>query len=172
MLTPLDIENREFKRKFGGYDRDDVEDFMSLILNDYEKLYKENISYKDKIEALTEVVNHFKAQEETLNSAIVSAQKAADSIIKNANESADLILKEAKLKASDIVREANEDIAKLKEKYQAIKQEMENYKIRMSAIINAQLNILKDIDDNSISHALTGTPRKDDENVSGEEQRL
>ena len=49
MLTPLDIENREFKRTMGGYNRDDVEDFMGLILNDYEKLYTENAQLRAQI---------------------------------------------------------------------------------------------------------------------------
>ena len=54
MLTPLDIANREFKKTMGGYNRDDVEDFMSLLLVDYEKLYKENLASRDKITALNE----------------------------------------------------------------------------------------------------------------------
>lgn len=56
MLTPLDIENREFKKTMGGYNRDDVEDFMSLLLVDYEKLYKESIASRDRITTLTEAV--------------------------------------------------------------------------------------------------------------------
>lgn len=145
MLTPLDIENREFKKKMGGYDRDDVEDFMGLLLNDYEKLYKDNIANRDKIETLTDALNHFKAQEETMNNAILAAQQAADSLTRSASDKADLILKEARFKAAEIVREANADITKLEDKYTNLKQEMENYKLRMSAIVQAQLDILKDI---------------------------
>lgn len=82
MLTPLDIENREFKKTMGGYNRDDVEDFMSLLLVDYEKLYKENLASRDKITALNEAVEHYKGQEETMQNAILAAQKAADSLAK------------------------------------------------------------------------------------------
>ncbi len=164
MLTPLDIENKEFKKRLGGYDRDDVESFLGLVLNDYEKCYKENIAYRDKVDTLTDAVNHFKAQEETLNNAIVSAQKAADTIIRNAGESADLIEREARLKADEIVRQAHTGIAGIQANYQKLKQEMENYKIRMSAIIKAQLDILNDITD-----APQGYPGKDDEHVSREE---
>lgn len=77
MLTPLDIENREFKKTMGGYNRDDVEDFMSLLLVDYEKLYKESIASRDRITTLTEAVEHYKGQEETMQNAILAAQKAA-----------------------------------------------------------------------------------------------
>ena len=41
MLTPVDIENKVFKKaKIGGYDIDDVEDFLEKIIEDYETLYK------------------------------------------------------------------------------------------------------------------------------------
>lgn len=166
MLTPLDIENREFKKKMGGYDRDDVEDFMGLLLNDYEKLYKDNIAYRDKIDNLTEALNHYKAQEETMNNAILAAQQAADTLTRTANEKAELIIKEARFKASEIVREANSDIGKLEEKYTGLKQEMENYRHRMSAIVQAQLDILKDVN----QPLQETTLRKGDEFVVSEQE--
>ncbi|HIV03480.1 MAG TPA: DivIVA domain-containing protein [Candidatus Aphodoplasma excrementigallinarum] len=145
MLTPLDIENREFKKTMGGYNRDDVEDFMSLLLVDYEKLYKENLASRDKIASLSEAVEHYKGQEETMQNAILAAQKAADSLAKTANDQADLIIREAKAKAAEIIREANAEIAKLESKYAEMKQQVESYKMRVSAIIKSQLDILDDL---------------------------
>ena len=145
MLTPLDIENREFKKTMGGYNRDDVEDFMSLLLVDYEKLYKESIASRDRITTLTEAVEHYKCQEETMQNAILAAQKAADSLAKTANDQADLIIREAKAKAAEIIREANGEIAKLESKYAEMKQQVESYKMRVSAIIKSQLDILNDL---------------------------
>ena len=145
MLTPLDIENREFKKTMGGYNRDDVEDFMSLLLVDYEKLYKENLASRDKIMSLNEAVEHYTGQEETMQNAILAAQKAADSLAKTANDQADLIIREAKAKAAEIIREANAEIAKLESKYAEMKQQVESYKMRVSAIIKSQLDILDDL---------------------------
>ena len=145
MLTPLDIENREFKKTMGGYNRDDVEDFMSLLLVDYEKLYKESIASRDRITTLTEAVEHYKGQEETMQNAILAAQKAADSLAKTANDQADLIIREAKAKAAEIIRAANGEIAKLESKYAEMKQQVESYKMRVSAIIKSQLDILNDL---------------------------
>lgn len=149
MLTPLEIENREFKRTMGGYNRDDVEDFMSLILVDYEKLYKESIAARDKIETLSEAVEHYKHQESTMQNAIIAAQTAADSLKQTANEQADLIIREAKAKANDIIREANQEIADLDKKYAEMKQQIESYKMRVSAIIKSQLDILNDLNEDN-----------------------
>lgn len=145
MLTPLEIENREFKKTVGGYNRDDVEDFMSMILLDYEKLYRENIASREKIETLTEAIEGYKNQEATMRNAILAAQKAADTLAKTAEEKADLIIREAQAKASDIIREANEEISKLDSRYADMKQQIESYKMRVGAIIKSQLDILNDL---------------------------
>ncbi len=150
MLTPLEIENREFKKTMGGYNRDDVEDFMSLILVDYEKLYKESIAARDKIDTLSEAVENYKNQESTMQNAIMAAQKAADSLKQAATEQADLIVREAKLKASEIIAEANKEIASLDAKYNDLRQQMESYKMRMSALIKSQLEVLGDINSDSV----------------------
>jgi len=145
MLTPLDIENREFKRTFTGYKRDDVEDFMSLILHDYERMYKENLAFKDKVELLTNAVNHYKVQEETMKNSIVVAQKAADMLTHSSTENAELIIKEAKIQAENIIRDAQDTVVKIKERHTRLLQEVESYRLRSTAIIKAQLDILQDI---------------------------
>ena len=145
MLTPLDIENREFKKTLNGYNRDDVEDFMSLLLVDYEKLYKDNIANKEKIEALNASVLGYKQQEVTLQNAIMAAQQAADALKATANEQADLILRDAKSKAAQIIRDANDEIKKLEGRYRELNQQIESYKMRVGAIIKSQLEILEDL---------------------------
>ena len=47
MLTPLEIENKTFnKQVVNGYSTNEVHEFMTALLKDYEQLYKENIEYK------------------------------------------------------------------------------------------------------------------------------
>ena len=43
MLTPLDIQNKTFKKKFSGYSKADVDEFFSLVCEAYDKLYTENV---------------------------------------------------------------------------------------------------------------------------------
>ncbi|MEF9921853.1 MAG: DivIVA domain-containing protein [Anaerovoracaceae bacterium] len=48
MITPLDIENKEFARGVRGYKEDEVDDFLDLVIIDYEKLLLENQKLKKK----------------------------------------------------------------------------------------------------------------------------
>ena len=38
MMTPLDIQTKTFKKAINGYDKNDVDSYLELILADYEKL--------------------------------------------------------------------------------------------------------------------------------------
>ena len=57
MLTPTDVENKVFKKaKIGGYDINDVEDFLEKLIVDYEATFKEVTELKDKCANLQESV--------------------------------------------------------------------------------------------------------------------
>ena len=41
-LTPLDIQNKSFPVKMRGYEKDEVDDFLDLIVRDYEDAVQKN----------------------------------------------------------------------------------------------------------------------------------
>ena len=45
-ITPQDITDKEFSRKFRGYDQEEVDEFLDKIYIDYEEL----VRYKDETE--------------------------------------------------------------------------------------------------------------------------
>ena len=42
----MDIHNKEFKRSFRGYNEDEIDEFLDQVVNDYERLYRENDQLK------------------------------------------------------------------------------------------------------------------------------
>ena len=49
MLAPSEIDNIRFSKTIKGYNVDEVDDFLDQLIADYEKLYRENAEFKDKI---------------------------------------------------------------------------------------------------------------------------
>ena len=49
MLTPADIENKEFKKEMRGYNMTEVNIFLKEVAMSYEKIYQENLSAMDRI---------------------------------------------------------------------------------------------------------------------------
>ena len=149
MITPLDIENKTFgKQMVNGYNVEEVKEFMATLLADYEKLYKENIEYKDKITVLNQGIQHYKSIEDTLQNALVVAQGTAETVKKNAKVEAENILKEAEINAIKSVDEINKQTVEKRMQLDDAKKQFDVYKAKMEALLISQLELLKEINKN------------------------
>ena len=144
MLTPLELEKKEFKGGV-GYSKGSVNEFFAKVREDYEKLYKENIELKDKINLLNEGIGQYKAMEEVLKTAMINAQTSAEEIKKNAQEKADNILQEAEFMAQKNREFSNQEVIDAKVEAENIRKEMQVYKSKVEAIIKSQLDLLKEM---------------------------
>ena len=147
MLTPLEIENVRFQKALKGYNVDEVDDFLDQLSADYEKLYKENLEYKAKIEESERELEHYKNVEQTLQNTLILAQGAADDIKKVAEQKAEQIIKEAEGVAKESVNDLAKQEFELRIKMEDMKKQFEMYKARMEALLISQLEMLKDIND-------------------------
>ena len=145
MLTPIDIDNKTFKKaKIGGYDINDVEDFLVKVMEDYETLYKENAELKDKSSAMQESVSYYKSLEEGVNKSIENAYSEADKLKQEAEQQAELIKKEAELNAKQNLEELKVEILKKEAELEEKKKQLQIYKIKVSSMLEAQLKILNE----------------------------
>jgi len=146
MITPLDIENKTFsKQAINGYSTQEVHEFMAELLKDYERIYKENIEFKDKIQVLNQGIQHYKAIEDTLQNALVVAQGTAETVKANARIEADNILKEAELSARKSVEEIGQKVLEKQLRLEETEKQFDVYKARMEALLISQLELLKDM---------------------------
>ena len=131
-----------------GYNTEEVQAFLNELLIDYEKLYKENIEYKDKIEVLNQGIQHYKSIEDTLQNALVVAQGTAESVKNSAKLEADNIIKEAELNALKSVDDINKQVLEKKMLLDDTKKQFEVYKAKMESLLISQLEILKEVNKN------------------------
>lgn len=144
MLTPIEIEKHSYKKGFRGYSTEEVDEFTRVICEDYEKLYKENIVLKDKINILTNAVKQYKSMEETLQNAIIVAQSAGEEVQKNAREKADNIIKEAENQAGRILNDAGKEVTKVSYEYEKMKRNVEVFRTKIISLLTSQLDIVKE----------------------------
>ena len=152
MLTPLDIENKTFSKQIvNGYSTEEVQAFMADLLKDYERLYKENIEYKDKIDVLNQGIQHYKSIEDTLQNALVVAQGTAESVKQNAKVEADNIIKEAEINALKSVDTINKQVVEKRLQLDDTRKQFDVYKAKMEALLISQLELLKEVNKNENS---------------------
>ena len=139
MITPLDIQNKEFRKSFMGYKSQEVDNFLDEIVSDYENLYKENIELKDKIALLTDKINHYNNLEDTLKNTLVVAQTTSDDVIGSARDKAKLIIEESESQGRKIITRAEDEVRNIKREYEYLKKEIFIFKTRYQSFIEAQL---------------------------------
>ena len=112
MITPSDIENKEFRRVKKGFDPDEVDEFLDLIIVDMEKLIKENRRLKDELAKVSSQVDKHVNSESTVYETLAAAKQLMNDIAASAERRAEILLKNAELQADMITREAKENISR------------------------------------------------------------
>ena len=148
-LTPMDIHNKEFNRSFRGYNEDEVDQFLDDVVDDFEKLYKDNIELRDRLNSLAEQVNQFRTMEKTLKETLVTAQKTADEVIEVAQKKSELIIQEAEEKARQIREEAEKAVIEANREHFEIKRQIKMLKSNIRSLLEAQIEQIEQISDDA-----------------------
>ncbi len=144
--TPEELRSICLKRSFlDGYSRKQVNNLLALIDEDYSRVMKENEDLKTKINSLSEAIQHYKMLEESLQHSILVAQHTSEQIKVNACEKARLITSEAEANATKLIESANNEIIRAKGKLEEIKAEIFALKSKTEALLQAQMDVLKQI---------------------------
>lgn len=106
MLTPVDIHNKEFTTSFRGFNKEDVDDFLDQVVNDYETLYRENCQLKKEIELNKKQLDQYHQLEKNLQDTLLVAQRTADEVVTTANTRGEEIRQAAKQAGENLKREA------------------------------------------------------------------
>ena len=142
-LTPLDIHNKEFSRRFKGYDEDEVNEFLDRIIKDYESILRDRNELQEEARELQERLGHFTNIEETLNKSILLAQETAEDVKSNAQKEAKLIIKEAEKNADRIVNESLTRSRQLAIDTEEMKKQAKVFRTRLKMLVEAQLEMIK-----------------------------
>ncbi len=105
-LTPLDIQNKSFPVKMRGYEKDEVDDFLDLIVRDYEDAVQKNRELEKALKHVEEKLEYFNELKDALNQSIIVAQDTADKVKTSASKESEVIVTSAQNKADEMVAKA------------------------------------------------------------------
>lgn len=140
MLTPVDVQNKVFKGGI-GFDKKDVEAFMSDLASDYSELYRSNVELKDKVATLDESLQHYRTIEESVQKSLTISEKAAEETMNAAKDKARQINIEAEKKAESIVADAQAELERLQEEIFRLQNQHKQFVSQFKKVLNAQLQL-------------------------------
>ena len=147
MLKINAVNNKTFAKGFRGYDSAEVDEFMERVRKDFEKLYQENMEYKETVERLNSKLEHYQQMESTLHSTLIIAQETAEDVKLNAKKQMELMLKETEVKSQRMLNEASLKVQKMQQEYDEIKKQAQVFRTRLKTLLDAQLEMLKTADE-------------------------
>ena len=122
MFTPQEIQEQTFsKAVFGGYDMQQVDDFLEPLTEDYITLYKENSVLKAKMKILVEKLEEYRAQETKQSTAAADAEAKSAQLLKETQARCAAMLQNAEVnaQANAQVNAANVQLAQLNQQLHA-----------------------------------------------------
>ena len=169
-LTPMDINNKEFKRGLRGYNPEEVDEFLDEVVENYEELYKDNSKLREKVASLTEQIEHYSKIESTIQNTLVLAHNAADQAKSSAEKEAELVVKNANETAQRIVDKAHADVIQINDEYDRVKQEFIKFRAKFRNFINTQLETFDDLEKDVTKNYSISTPVEDEAAIDSEVQ--
>ena len=157
MITPRQIREKKISTvERDGYDRNEVNELLVDIIESYEAVCEENKELYRKMEILANRIEEYRDDEDSIKTAIISAQKMAHQVTAEAKEKAEQTIAEsaasaqqtvqdAKAKADKIVGEAREYVSNLtKEKAQAADEIIADAQSKANAAISSAQLVAQD----------------------------
>jgi cell division initiation protein len=141
-ITPLDIQQQQFRIRFRGFDVREVDSFLEQIVDEFETLIRENANRLSQIQRLRREIEEYRDREKGFKDAMVSAQKVLDDIKINAKKEAELIVAEAEMKAEKILSTAHERLTQLHEDISELKRQRIQIEVELGSILEAHRKLL------------------------------
>lgn len=103
IYTAENIRDIEFQKSgFGSYKASDVNAFVEEVASDYESMQQKNEELIAKLRILAETVEEYRKNEDTVKTAILTAQRTANSMMRDAEANMNALINEKTLQAEQL----------------------------------------------------------------------
>ncbi len=141
-LSPLEITQREFGKKFRGLDPEEVHTFLEQIAEEMTRVVQENTERAAQIQRLDAQVRANQEREDSLRNTLVTAQKMTDEIKTNATREAELVLKDAELKAERLLEQAHRKLAQVQAEIAELARQRDVFAAKLRGLLKTHQELL------------------------------
>ena len=142
-ITPLDIQQQQFRVRFRGFDMVEVDNFLDLVASEFEELLKENSQVREEERRKLARINELEAAEKELRDTLVSAQRMTEEMKNNARKEGELIIEEAKLNARKIVESSRAQALQIETEINQLKHQRGQFVAALKATIEMHQRLLE-----------------------------
>ena len=142
-ITPLDIQQQQFRVRFRGFDMVEVDNFLDLAANEFEELLRENNRLKEEDRQKAEKIQQLERAERDLRNALISAQQIIEEMKNQARKEGELIIEEAKGNARKILQTAQGQAIQIETEIARLQRQRAEFQASLKSILEMHLSLLE-----------------------------
>ena len=142
-ITPLDIQQQQFRVRFRGFDMVEVDNFLDLLGNEFEELLKEMNQLREEDRRKSARIKELEASEKEVRDTLVSVQKITEEMKSNARREGELVIEEARMSARKIVESAQTQALQVEAGINQLKRQKAQFEVSLRATIEMHRKLME-----------------------------
>lgn len=142
MVTAQNVRDVRFTKTMGGYKTAEVDSFLDQCADTIEALGRDIEENTRKMQVLAETIVDYRNQEDSIRTALMSAQRMSETVINEANEKAASIIAEAEEVAATIEEDSKKRIQDELNELARIQKEVAAFRSRLLATYREHLTLI------------------------------
>lgn len=147
MITSEDVRRVMFDKCMRGYRCEDVDDYLKQVAESMDALSAQNDELQKKLLVLAQRIDQYRAEEDTLRTTMINAQRLGENVIREAKQKAAEILREANIKAEDREQRAKDDVELARQEVVTLKSEADSFKRGLMDMYRKHINLISKLPD-------------------------
>jgi cell division initiation protein len=146
-LTPLDIQQQQFRTTFWGFDQKEVDAFLDLLATDVEELIRNNNSLREELKRKDAELQEHRERERTLKETMITATRITEDIKQNARKEAEIIIGAAEAQAEQIIQNAHTRLVRIMEDIDELRRQKAQFEGSLGSILSTHQKLLEAMTD-------------------------
>ncbi|MBU1274216.1 MAG: DivIVA domain-containing protein [Proteobacteria bacterium] len=138
-----EIRDKEFPRRFRGYDPQEVESFVGRLADYIADLHRELDNVSDQLRQTNVDLKEYRVREKTLEANLTQTRRISDEMRANSEKEAKFIVAEAELQAEKILNQAHNRLAQIHDDITELKRQRAQFEVRLRSLVEAHLKLLE-----------------------------
>jgi cell division initiation protein len=160
-ITPLEIQNHSFRKKWRGLDPVEVESFLAMVGEEIEDLTRSKSEIESRLRVLEAENAEHREREQTLRDTLLSAQRASEDIRGAARREAELIVQQAEDSSERLTHHAMQRSAEIEKAIEDLKMQRTHFRLQTENLISLIQQVLEmDKHEHEKDRPLSYMPRK------------
>ena len=142
MISSEDVRRVTFDKAMRGYRCDDVDDYLKQVAESMDALAAKNDEMQKNLVVLAQRIDQYRAEEDTLRTTMINAQRLGENVIREAKQKAAEIIRTANMKADDREQRARDDVELAKQEIVTLKSEADSFKRSLMEMYRKHINLI------------------------------